>query len=949
MIRIGPLHVFLEQREIRSNGEPMRIGSRAFDVLELLIEANGQLVSKDDIMRRVWPTTVVEENNLQVHIAALRKALGADRDLIRTVPGRGYRLVGLRGEAASRPPDARRAAASPAPAVHVESIHREPMHREPPSALATSLTMMPPPRDAAGPTALVGREDAIADVLDGLERARVVTLVGPGGIGKTRIAAEVAARAESRYADGAVFVPLASVLDPRFALDALAGALGLAQLGGAQSLESIVAALAGRRLLLVLDNCEHLIDVAARIASAITSAHDRITVLATSREALRIPGERLHPVLPLDVPAEHDARDAVLSASAVQLFVARVRAADPRFPLDARCIALVAAICRRVDGIPLAIELAAARAAVLGLEVLAEHLDDHFRLLTGGFRTALPRHQTLKATLDWSYRLLCDAERLLLRWLGVFLDGFSFDAAHQIVGSLGFSREELLDALGGLVAKSLVIRESAHGATRYRLLATTRAYALQQLEDNGEHKAAALAHARYFQTLITRAAPGHGDRRADAWHDTFRHELGNLRAALDWAFAPGGDLSVGVALATMVVPCLFDLSLVGECRDRARTALDATLDPEIAPVAADTRLRLLAAYATALVYTDGPTPAVHEAWIAVHALALSTGDVEYELRALWGRWNTYQTAGDVRAAQQWARRFRAAAHALDQPAARVHALRSEAVALFYAGEPAAAGRRLEGTLRAYEHGTHCATAAGLHVEFVIIARAMLARVRATQRAPDDALRLATQAFDAALACAHDLVIGYVAAEGLVPVALQVGAFDVAARGIATLRACATRAGAAIWLACCDCYEECLRAMATGAGATRVVPFGAAIDALRGTGYLAPLTFVLAQYACALREAGQVADAADVVDDALRHCDATGERWFADALVRLRAEIVGFGGAIVAGPALLDGTAAAAVGETAALPDETIALPDESSALPDEPVDAPGRDAVSAGR
>ncbi|KWB13983.1 transcriptional regulator [Burkholderia cepacia] len=591
MIRIGTLHVFLDRREIRSNGKLLRIGSRAFEILELLIRANGALVSKDEIMQRVWPHTVVEENNLQVHVAALRKALADDRNLIVTVPGRGYRLVGGRADVA------------------------------PPVRAVTS-------RLTAAPTALVGREQTVAEVLAALDTARVVTLVGAGGIGKTRLALEAALRAEARFPDGAAFVSLATVAAPQFVPDALAAAFGIAQPAGSLTLEAVLASVANRRMLLVLDNCEHLLDAAARIASALTESDAGLRVLATSREALRIQGERLCPIPPLEVPREGADDAETLGASAVQLFSARVQAADPRFPLDERSVSLMASVCRRLDGLPLAIELAAARAAVLGIDVLAAHLDDHFRLLTGGFRTALPRHQTLQAMYDWSYRLLGDAERLLLRWLGVFRGTFSIDAVREIVGATRLADADLLDTIAGLVSKSLLSLESAHGAPRYRLLTTTRAYALQQLENNGECAAAARAHANYFHALFRLAPVDDGGTLGESRLDVIRRELGNLRAALDWAFSPNGDAEIGIALAAVAVPCLFDLSLVDECRERARAALDSMRDMDETRTRDDARVRLLAAYAAALAHTAGSTQVADDAWSVVHALGLDTGETE---------------------------------------------------------------------------------------------------------------------------------------------------------------------------------------------------------------------------------------------------------------------------------------------------------------------------------
>ncbi|OXI92612.1 MULTISPECIES: winged helix-turn-helix domain-containing protein [Burkholderia] len=600
MIRIGTLHVFLDRREIRSNGKLLRIGSRAFEILELLIRANGALVSKDEIMQRVWPHTVVEENNLQVHIASLRKALADDRNLIVTVPGRGYRLV-------IEQPDDDGAPVRPAMS-----------------------------RPSIAPGALFGRERMVDEVLAALQDARIVTLVGAGGIGKTRVAIEAAARADARFPEGTVFVSLATVACPRFVPDALAGAFGIAQPTGALTLEAVLAAVARRRMLLVLDNCEHLLDAAARIASALTDADDGLCVLATSRESLRIHGERVCPVLPLDVPDEGAAEHDAMRASAVQLFAARARAADPRFPLDARSLSLMASVCRRLDGLPLAIELAAARAAVLGIDVLAAHLDDHFRLLTGGFRTALPRHQTLQAMYDWSDRLLGDAERRLLRWLGVFRDGFSIEAVRAVVGPNGLAGADLLDTIAGLVSKSLLILETAHGAPRYRLLTTTRAYAQQQLDAHGDGAAAARAHAGYFLELFRQAAHGGGAQGGDQGGSTrleaVRRELGNLRAALDWAFSANGDTALGVALAAVAVPCLFDLSLVDECSERARVALDTMRDADTTAEAADARVRLLAAYAAALAHTAGSTQAVHDAWSEVHALGFDAAEAELPAR-----------------------------------------------------------------------------------------------------------------------------------------------------------------------------------------------------------------------------------------------------------------------------------------------------------------------------
>jgi predicted ATPase/DNA-binding winged helix-turn-helix (wHTH) protein len=566
MIQIGQTHISLEHREIRSHGESTRLGSRAFDILELLIAAQGALVSKEAIMRRVWPDTIVEENNLQVHVATIRKALGADRDRIVTVPGRGYRMTGVTMAGSSAPVDPGECAL----VTHRSNTHNLPLHM----------------------SALVGRQGTVADMLDAIEAAQIVTLVGSGGIGKTRLAVEAARRMLPRFPDGVAFVSLAPVSDPQFALDALATALGMKMSSCGLSLAHIAHEMRGKRLLIVLDNCEHVVDAAAAMAEVLAAAGDGMRVLATSREALRARDEVVYPVPSLEVPGPENPSDDVLQTSAVQLFLSRARAADPQFSSDERSIFLIGEVCRHLDGIPLAIELAAARAAVLGIEVLAARLDDRLRILSGGCRTALPRHQTLKATLDWSYRLLDESERAILRWLGMFVDAFTFDSACHVGAQLGLTKADVMNALGGLVSKSLVIRADCSTSPRYRLLETTRAYALQQLDDNGERGGAALAHAKSFCERFRRMQH---DPATTSLHDglaDFTRELGNVRAALDWAFSATGDRIVGVELASIAVPYLFDLSLVDECRSRARVALDAARDADVSTLPVEVRLRL---------------------------------------------------------------------------------------------------------------------------------------------------------------------------------------------------------------------------------------------------------------------------------------------------------------------------------------------------------------------
>ena len=354
-----------------------------------------------------------------------------------------------------------------------------------------------PPTNLPEPVSeLVGREDVLGEILSLASAHRLVTLTGAGGIGKTRLAVAAARRLLPQFPDGVWLAEFSPIADPGLVPVTVAAAIGLDLGGGAVTAQRVSQALAGRRLLLVLDTCEHVIGAAAALVEAVLRAGRDVRLLATSREPLRAEGEWVYPVPPLAVPAE-DAGDAddLLRYGGVRLFVERVRAAEPLFALDRRVAGTIATICRRLDGIPLAIELAATRAAVLGVEEVAAHLDDRFQILTDGRRTALPRHQTLRATLDWSYELLSEPERVILRRLAVFAGVFRLEAASAVVASSEIAPAEVVDGIANLVAKSLVTMAGSTVA-RYRLLDTTRAYGLEKLSRKRRERTARAATCR---------------------------------------------------------------------------------------------------------------------------------------------------------------------------------------------------------------------------------------------------------------------------------------------------------------------------------------------------------------------------------------------------------------------------------------------------------------------
>ena len=505
------------QRLLLGDGAPLAVGARAHDLLLVLIERRDRVVPHDELLKLVWPGLVVDENNLRQHISSLRKLLGAGALL--TVPGRGYRFGRVLDERIDAP-----APPSPAPMAAADLLS------------SAAINNLP----ANKPT-LIGRELDLAAVLALLRGTHLLTIVGAGGVGKTRIALEVADCVAADFPDGVCLVELAPITDPKRVVATVASALDVHEEAARPMLVTLLEFLRRRRMLLILDNCEHLIEACAAFAEQVLQCSAATRTLATSREALRVAGEvawRL-PSLRTAPPEPLVSVDALLDYPASRLFIERAQAVAPTFRPTAENASAVAQICHQLDGIPLALELAAARIGAMRVDQVAERLHDRFTLLTGTRRTALLRHQTLRSLIDWSHELLSEPERVLWRRLSQFAGGWTLAAAEVVCSAPPISCGDVMELLTHLVEKSLVVLDTQSEQPRYRLLETIREYGLEKLLSADELQSTRTRHLQHFVDLAETIRPMLTRQDQLRGHAQAETELDNLRLALHWSLSSG--------------------------------------------------------------------------------------------------------------------------------------------------------------------------------------------------------------------------------------------------------------------------------------------------------------------------------------------------------------------------------------------------------------------------
>ncbi|WP_342731593.1 winged helix-turn-helix domain-containing protein [Bradyrhizobium sp. B117] len=847
----------LARRELRSAGELIPLGGRAFEILAELVQAQGQLVTKNDLTERVWRGVFVEESALRVHIAAIRKALGADRDMLSTTVGRGYRLLGAwRNRHMDAPLQA--AATELPPSINIPSASFD----------------------------LIGRTTAISHLWRLLSAYRVVSLVGPGGIGKTALALEAARTPPPGFSADRVLVELASLSDPRLVCSAIAGVLGTKLEGEEISPDAIARAIGSRPLLLILDNCEHVIDAVAQVAELVVGRCSGTIILATSREALRIEGEHVYRVPPLGVPPEAWQEPAGASAySAVELFTSRAKALGSRFAPDEENIGAIAAICRRLDGIPLAIEFAAARAVMLSPPKIAALLDDRFKFLTTGRRTALPRQQTLRATLDWSYDLLPEDEAWLLRQLGIFAGEFQLDAVIAVAGA-GIG--DVTGQLTRLVAKSLVLADIRGDSPHYRLLDTTRAYALEKLRTAGEYPAAAGRQAKYYSGFFASAEADSEVRPQAEWLTLYGRHIDNVRTSLDWAFSPDGDSQVGAGLTAAAVPLWVQLSLLAECRERTELAL-SRLDPTVAD-SPRLRMQLSAARGWSLMYGVGRAREAGPAWAETLQLAEQLGDRDYLLRALWGLCIDQFNNGEFRRALEFAHRFADLVADSGNPVDRMMADRLLATTLHFLGDQRLAYHHIGRTLSRLSDLAARPQVIRFRFDLRVSSRYFQARILWLLGLADQALSVVEHNIEEGRASGHALTFCSVLGQGACPIAFLAGDLDAAERYCTMLLEHTERHPIRLWNVWARAFRGLLIAR-QGDLATGLPLLRKALELAGEARFLPRFLLPLGELAACLGKAGEVSQGLAVAGETLARCEARDEGWYVAELWRIKGELL----------------------------------------------------------
>lgn len=858
-LSFGPFRLVPSERLLTKGDCPIELGSRALDILIVLISQPNEIVSKKDLMSRVWPDVIVEEGSLRFHMAGLRKALGDGLDgarYITTIPGRGYCFVAPVSRPDS-PPDVAPVAASNFPHAN----------------LPTRLSRV------------VGREEDVLRLSAQLDASRFVTIVGAGGVGKTTVAIAVGHHLIELFSGALLFVDLGMLGEPALVTAGIASMLGL-PVQSNDATPSLIAYLRNRRILLILDTCEHLIEGVAPLAASIVDAAPQVHILATSREALRVEGEHIYRLDALACPPDEPGLTAssVRTFPAAQLFVERAVASGARLDISDAEAPIVASICRKLDGVALAIELAARRVESYGLQQTAALLDQRLALLWLGSRTAPPRQKTLHATLDWSFGLLTELERVVLRRLSVFVGHFTLDAALEVVTNAVLDRSAVLGAIDSLVAKSIVATSSLGAMVRYRLLDTTRVYALEIAIDDADAYDLSMRHAAYFRRWLEQSGKEWSTSSSGTERALHFAGINNVRAALEWCFSPGGSTEVGVPLAAAAVQVFLAMSLLPECHrwsQRAILVLDKTAAGGL------DEMHLQVAFGFSSSQMQGESSAVSDALNRSLAIAEEHGDAADQAAILNMAHYYHARKGDLRSSLQCARRCRRIAETSDDPAVKALAHAMLGRALQVAGDLAGSRAELNSLMRMFSQshrGPILLTYDPHYYSYISLARTVW-----LQGYPTQALGLAREGVAASETMGHPAALALVLA-GAASVFLWAGDLDEAQYhtdlSLSLAEANALRPLVAIGQA-----RKAELAILRGPNPAALKDLQAILERLHAARHEVLTTefnMVLAQ---GLAATGRSHEGKALIEQSLRRVETSGEMFYMPELLRVKAGLL----------------------------------------------------------
>lgn len=851
-ICFGPFHLVPSRRLLFCGDKPVRLGEPSYNVLLALLEDPGAIIDQETLIARAWGIIHVDETSLRTAVAGLRKAFrdaGSSRSYISTISRRGYSFV----EAVIR--------SGPSPVL---------------SALPAQLAKV------------VGRDEFIAALVEDMAAHRLITIAGPGGIGKTTAALGAARLAMVEHlVDSVAFVDIENVEDAAFLPSAFRAGLGIAATMN-NPIADILSFLDNRRILVVLDSCEGMIDPVARLVEEILGHAPNAIALVTSREPLRATGERIRRLDALGFPKTLDGLTVELAKgyAAIELFVDRASSSQPSFLLTDDNVGIVADICCRLDGVPLSLEIAAARMDSFDLPVLASVLDTHFRLQMLGRSTALARHRTLAAAIDWSYDTLAPDEQTALRRLSVFRGPFCFESARSIVQCKRIAADHVGGLIASLAAKSMIVAGGRDSQGLHRLLETTRVYAFQKLEESGEGDAVRHKHARHCSQSILLQAENQTFRSSAAWLGYCASMIHQIRSGMDWAISEKGDLSVAFDLAIAAIPVWASLGLGDECMSQINRILAA---PGAEPSARQ-RLALAVGQQNMIKNTAARSEDLRRSWPEIADLAAKVIDPKLELQAIYGVMTGSRAIGNLTDALALADQFRSVALAnkleqfiplSDVLAGSIHF----SLADFERGLQATTAGLMDPqsvVAQGYEMNDAC--------DYLVLANGNLAMIQLVRGDTDAALKTCAENVARALSLESDPFICQATGASAVWVSSETNNLDLAEYYTALWLERSVKPALEIWHLMAEGMQAILKSL-RGEHEEAVSALTATLNSLRMTWGISFRNIVLRYLARSLMATGQPERALTALDEAIDYATRSKEAWSLALLLAMRAEAI----------------------------------------------------------